>query len=221
MTLAFILVLFLVPTMQDESQATNPAQSSPASTQSAPASSQQPTMESQPQDKPAPAPSVGAKKPLAKKTAGTTRGRRKKKKVAQVNCNVGSGSTSTSQGGTSDPSGTSSAGGQSAQQNCPPPKIVVRQGGASEPAIQLEGGAVGDQAQHQRERANQMLRATEANLKQMAGRQLNANQQDMVNQIRQFMQQSKTAVAAGDLERGRTLAWKAQLLSEELVKPEK
>jgi hypothetical protein len=43
----------------------------------------------------------------------------------------------------------------------------------------------------------------------------------MVNQIRQFMEQSKAAVEAGDLERARTLAWKAQLLSDELVKPPK
>jgi hypothetical protein len=63
-----------------------------------------------------------------------------------------------------------------------------------------------------------MLGTTDANLKQIAGRQLSATQQDMVNQIRQFMDQSKAAVADGDLERARTLAWKAQLLSEELVK---
>ena len=31
-----------------------------------------------------------------------------------------------------------------------------------------------------------------------------------MNQIRQFMGQSKAAIDAGDLERARTLAWKAQ-----------
>ena len=65
-----------------------------------------------------------------------------------------------------------------------------------------------------------MLGTTAANLKKIAGRQLSPNQQDMVNQARQFMEQSKAAVDAGDLERARTLAWKAQLLSEELIKPE-
>jgi hypothetical protein len=34
-----------------------------------------------------------------------------------------------------------------------------------------------------------------------------------------FMDRSKTAVAAGDLERGNNLAMKARLLSDELVKP--
>ena len=66
-----------------------------------------------------------------------------------------------------------------------------------------------------------MLESAEANLKKIAGRQLSADQQDMVNQIRQFMAQSKAAIDVGDLERAHTLAWKAQVLSEELVKPEK
>jgi molybdopterin converting factor small subunit len=104
--------------------------------------------------------------------------------------------------------------------NCPPPKIIVRQVSTSEPSIQLEGGPDTDKANHARD-ANQMLGATEANLKKIAGRQLNQDQQNVVAQVRQFMDQSKTAVAAGDVERGRTLAWKAQLLSEELVKPQK
>jgi hypothetical protein len=102
--------------------------------------------------------------------------------------------------------------------NCPPSKVIVRQGGTSEPSVQLAGGP---QSSHQRDTANQMLGTTEANLKKIAGRQLSSNERDMVNQTRQFMAQSKAAVDAGDLERARTLAWKAQLLSEELVKPEK
>jgi hypothetical protein len=99
--------------------------------------------------------------------------------------------------------------------------VIVRHGGTSEPSIQLAGGTGGNQTSHQRDTANQMLESTEANLKKIAGRQLTPNQQDMVNQIRQFVDQSKTAAGAGDLERARTLAWKAQLLSEELIKPEK
>ena len=61
--------------------------------------------------------------------------------------------------------------------------------------------------------------ATDENLKKLAGRQLTAAQLDMVNQVKQFMDQSKAAVAAGNAERGHNLAQKAHLLSEELVKP--
>jgi hypothetical protein len=103
---------------------------------------------------------------------------------------------------------------------CTPSKVVVRQGGTSEPSIQLAGGPA-DQTAHQRDAANQILGSADANLKKIAGHQLSSNQQEMVNQIRQFMGQSKAAIDTGDLERARTLAWKAQVLSEELVKPEK
>lgn len=66
-----------------------------------------------------------------------------------------------------------------------------------------------------------MLSATDMNLKKLDGKKLTASQQDMVNQVRQFMQQAKGAVATGDTERARTLAWKAQLLSEEVVKAQR
>lgn len=105
--------------------------------------------------------------------------------------------------------------------NCPPSKKIVPHGGTSEPNIQLAGGPVGNQASQQRDSANQMLAVTEQNLAKIAGRELSASQQDMVNQTRQFMQQAKAAVAAEDFDRARTLAWKAQLLSEELATPPK
>jgi hypothetical protein len=41
----------------------------------------------------------------------------------------------------------------------------------------------------------------------------------MLTQIQQFMEQSKAALAAKDMERGHNLALKAHLLSEELAKP--
>jgi hypothetical protein len=94
----------------------------------------------------------------------------------------------------------------------------VKQGGTADNSIQLAGAAPGTNS-NQKDTANQMLAATESNLKKISGQQLNSDQQDMVSQIRQFMTQSKAAVGDGDMERARTLAWKAQVLSEELVKP--
>ena len=107
----------------------------------------------------------------------------------------------------------------SASTNCPPSKVIVKQGGTAEPSIQLAGGAGSKQTSQEADTAKQMLGTTEANLKQIAGKQLNSAEQDMVNQIRQFMAQSKAAAGDGDLDRARTLAWKAQVLSQELVKP--
>jgi len=108
-----------------------------------------------------------------------------------------------------------------APKNCPPPKIVVRQGGSSEPSIQLAGGPSADEAARKRNAINQLLEVTDQNLKKSAGMQLTANQQDSITQMRQFMEQSKQAMADGDLERARTLAWKAEVLSEDLVNPQK
>ena len=68
---------------------------------------------------------------------------------------------------------------------------------------------------------NQLLGATNQNLKKTAGWQLNSSQQDTITQTRQFVKQSEAAMAEGDLERARTLAWKAELLSEDLINPQK
>ena len=105
-----------------------------------------------------------------------------------------------------------------APQNCPPEKIVVRQGSTTEPAIQLAGG---DQETQKLKEANQLLGSTDENLKKISSIQLSLEQQDTVSQIKEFVDESKKALADGDLERAHTLAWKAQLLSEDLVKPQK
>src|SRR5205807_7204761 len=102
---------------------------------------------------------------------------------------------------------------------CPPAKIVIHDGSTTEPAIQLVGGAGGSQAAGQRSTTDQLVGSTEENLKKIAGRQLDSNQQEMLKQVEQFLDQSKAAVAAGDIERGHNLAMKAHLLSDELAKP--
>jgi hypothetical protein len=140
--------------------------------------------------------------------------------------NAGSGSTGAASANTSSSttnaakgsSNTASAKARSPLKPCPPPKKVVRDGGSDEPTIQLLGGTPGEQARSQRS-TDELTAATEENLKKITDRELSPTQRDMVNQIKQFMTESKTAVAAGDAERGHNLAEKARLLSDELVKP--
>lgn len=127
---------------------------------------------------------------------------------------------------TTDPSSAANAAQPTSEPStapkpCPPKKTIVSHGGASEPSIQLAGGPASDQAARQRDVVNQLLGVTERNLKEMAGKPLSSGQQDTVSQIRQFMDQSKSAATTGDLDRARTLAWKAELLSEDLMKPQK
>ena len=117
-----------------------------------------------------------------------------------------------------DPAATPSATTATAPKPCPPAKVVIRNGGADEPAITLTGGSK-EKASYEKASTDQLLASAEENIKKIAGRHLNVSQQDMMTQARQFMEQSKAAVSAGDLERGHKLAVKAHLLTDELVKP--
>jgi len=108
-----------------------------------------------------------------------------------------------------------------AQKNCPPTKTVVRQGGITEQGIQLAGGSPGGDTTQKRQSTDQMLKDTEENLKKVTGSQLSSDQQSSVSQIRQFVTQSKSALAAADYERAHTLAWKAKVLSDDLINPKK
>lgn len=108
------------------------------------------------------------------------------------------------------------AGKSAADKPCPPAKKVVHNGGSDEPAIRLTGGTSAAQAAQQLS-TEQLTSTAEANLKKISGRELKPNQKETVNQIEQFLQESKAASAAGNPELAHNFAQKAQLLSEELV----
>jgi hypothetical protein len=219
MTLATILVfsifcaLAAMPSVMAAPQtATQSVAATASQDQQATPPAQTPSTPSEPPPSAAP-PSTSAEQSSSTTTQPTPRKRsRHKKRVAPADCAPAGAATSDSSAAGNPPT----AGPSSTSKNCPPSKVIVRQGGTSDPSIQLGGSGT---ASHQKDTATQMLAATETNLKKIAGQQLSSNQQEMVSQIRQFMEQSKFAAGDGDLERARTLAWKAQLLSDELVKP--
>ena len=99
-----------------------------------------------------------------------------------------------------------------------PRKIVVHQGGARDPIAQIVPGITQEEARHQRENAEQMLASTESNLKQLAARTLNPNRQEMLVQIRHYMDGARFALKESDTQRAHTLALKAYLLSDDLMK---
>jgi hypothetical protein len=99
-----------------------------------------------------------------------------------------------------------------------PRKIVVREGGASEPAAQIAPGMTPAEATRQRHNAEQLLGATDDKLKRLAGRTLDARQQETVGQIRNYIDGARSALKEGDVRRANTLAQKAHLLSEDLAK---
>ncbi|HTE87504.1 MAG TPA: hypothetical protein VK639_00995 [Terriglobales bacterium] len=105
-----------------------------------------------------------------------------------------------------------------AQDATGPRKKVVRNGSTADPVVQLAPSVTDQQASQQRQSTAQLLASTDANLNKISARQLTSSQQDMVNQIHNYMQQAKAAETAGDLQRARNLAFKAQLLSDEVLR---
>jgi hypothetical protein len=100
----------------------------------------------------------------------------------------------------------------------PPRKIVVREGGAKEPAAQIEPDITPAEAQRERLKAEQLLDSSDGQLQQLAARTLNAQQQETVEQIRNYMAGARSALKEGDVRRAGTLAEKAHLLADDLVK---
>lgn len=223
MTLAKILVVSLLlvagSTFVCLGAPQEPPKSEPsANSQNSQQSATQPAGQTESPVKPSAAPKQTAK-------IGAKKTRRKKKAIEE--CTPATEVTATKSGIPPPQSDTATttepavqAQGAPVVKKCPPAKIVVNQGGTTDSSIQLAGGAP-KQTSQARATAEPMIDETESNLKKLEGRQLSSAEQDMVTQIRQYVEQSKTAVAAGDVERARTLAWKAQTLSEDLVKPEK
>jgi hypothetical protein len=97
-----------------------------------------------------------------------------------------------------------------------PRRIVVRRGGTSETGGQLEPGVPQSEADHQRQATEQILQSTDASLKKISQRKLTPDQQDMVRQIKFYMEQSRSANKEGDLGRARNLAGKARMLCDAL-----
>jgi hypothetical protein len=74
------------------------------------------------------------------------------------------------------------------------------------------------EALRQRQNAEQWLGSTDLQLKQLAGRNLNPQQQETLGQIRNYMEGARGALQEGDVRRASTLAEKAHLLADDLLK---
>jgi len=64
---------------------------------------------------------------------------------------------------------------------------------------------------------NQSLAIVEKNLASTRGKRLNATQSDLSSKVRGFLKDAREAVQIGDWSHARSLAKKAQVLSEELA----
>jgi hypothetical protein len=99
-----------------------------------------------------------------------------------------------------------------------PRKVVVSEGGAREPPAQIAPGLAPEEAARERRDAEQWLTSADGQLKMLSGRTLGAQQEETVGQVRNYMVGARSALKDGDMRRANTLALKAHLLSEDLVK---
>ena len=104
-----------------------------------------------------------------------------------------------------------------------PRKVVIHHGGTSDPVSEIVPGMTLEEANRQRESAEQLLAASDTSLQQLAAHKLNAKQEETVIQIRQYMDAARNALKGtnSDTQRAHTLALKAYLLSDDILKHEK
>ena len=100
-----------------------------------------------------------------------------------------------------------------------PAKVVVRNGSTTEPSAQIAPGGVSkERANSELKITNQLLAHASVNLEKLSTHKLSAAQEDMVKQIRTYMDQAKSASDSGDWQRAHNLASKAQMLSDDLLR---
>jgi hypothetical protein len=169
------------------------------------------------QTSPAPAPTENASPGTKKPPEATPK--------AQANPGPASGSTTTatSTGANSAAATSASAAAKNRKRTAvapapAPQKIVVREGGAREPASQIVPGMTPSEAERERQSAERWLNLTVEQLKQLSARSLQPQEQETVEQIRNYMAGARSALREGDVRRARTLAEKAHLLVDDLVK---
>ncbi|MBV8050661.1 MAG: hypothetical protein JOZ80_05700 [Acidobacteriaceae bacterium] len=95
----------------------------------------------------------------------------------------------------------------------------MRNGGTSEPIVAIAPAETQQQAIQELSTTNQLLASADANLKELSRRQLSTDDEGTVKQIQVYMQQARAAVKNGEAQRAYILANKADMLSNDLVRP--
>jgi len=99
-----------------------------------------------------------------------------------------------------------------------PRKVVIRHGGAAEPTAQIVPDLAAEEAIKLREGTLDLLASAGENLKALASRTLDVPKQGTLTQIQDYVKKAQAAMKDGDVRRAHTLALKAQLLADDLVK---
>jgi len=116
------------------------------------------------------------------------------------------------------PAGGEKPGTELARNNSSKRIVPAEKAEPTPPATgQISPGPTPADAAHSQISTDQLLQGAEANLNGIT-RQLSKDEEAMRAQSREFIKQSRAAITENDLVRAHTLAVKARLLSDELVK---
>jgi hypothetical protein len=105
--------------------------------------------------------------------------------------------------------------GSSASSSPGSSRVTINSGADSDSSI--SAGLPHTDETHHRETTSELIQQTEDNLR-MLTRQLSSEEQNQIEQIRNFLDQARSATADNDLVRAHNLALKAHLLSDELLR---
>lgn len=97
-----------------------------------------------------------------------------------------------------------------------PSKKVVTHGSTQAPTTHLSQSLTDEESLKAKAANTDLLNQAGSNLQKVSSRPLTDEQKETADQVRKFIEQSKTADQEGDLQRAGTLANKAKLLSDSL-----
>lgn len=100
-----------------------------------------------------------------------------------------------------------------------PTKTVVRNGSTPDPTVAISPDVSDEETSRKLNSTDRLLASADANLRQVATRQLSEAQEDTIKQIKVYMEQARTAEKNGEVQRAYTLANKANMLSADLAAP--
>ena len=109
-------------------------------------------------------------------------------------------------------------GGANASPIATPNKVVVRHGGAKEPTSQIVPNLPPEEAVKLRQNAEGLLGSAEVSLRVLGSRTLQPPKQEALTQVHNYMEKARSALKDGDIKRAHTLALKANVLANDLLK---
>ncbi len=97
-------------------------------------------------------------------------------------------------------------------------KKIVRNGGVSDPEITFEPSMTPQRMLQEADETKQLIAGTETNLKLIVARGPDAERQDVIGEVKNYIGLARSSLDSGDVERAHKLAMKASVLTDDMVR---